>query len=72
MKAESVHLVRVTTDDRECRIWAAATAREEAVDYVLEHIPEGWSACLLEDVLHDMKPGEIREIHYRRPWPLSH
>ena len=54
MKAESVHLVRVTTDDRECRIWAAATAREEAVDYVLEHIPEGWSACLLEDVLHDM------------------
>ena len=30
-----VHLVRVTTDEREYQLWAAATPREQAVRLVL-------------------------------------
>ena len=36
-----VHLVRVTTDERENQLWAAATPREQAVRLVLNAIPEG-------------------------------
>ena len=36
-----VHLVRVTTDEREYQLWAAATPREQAVRLVLNAIPEG-------------------------------
>jgi len=46
--ASTVHLVRVTRDDREQEIWAAATSREDAVDRVLDAVPEGWSAVLLD------------------------
>ncbi|WGS05245.1 hypothetical protein MTX26_29550 [Bradyrhizobium sp. ISRA443] len=47
-RAHEVHLVRVTTDDGERQIWLAATSREDAVDRVLDAIPEGWAASLIE------------------------
>jgi hypothetical protein len=69
MNAHSIHLVRVTTDDREHRLWAAATSRGEAVDRVLDSIPEGWTARLLDEQLKprasavvDMVSGEVREL----------
>ncbi|MBV9459762.1 MAG: hypothetical protein JO141_19890 [Bradyrhizobium sp.] len=69
MNAHGIHLVRVTPDDRKHRLWAAATSREEAVDRVLEVIPEGWAARLLdhsfkprEDAVRDMTAGEVREL----------
>lgn len=43
LDAGRFHLVRVTTDDRTHQLWAAATSREEAVDRVLDAIPEGWA-----------------------------
>jgi hypothetical protein len=64
-----VQLVRVTTQDQEPRLWAAATSREEAVDRVLSAIPAGSNARLLngilkprEDAVYDMRPGEVREL----------
>ena len=36
----NIYLVRVTTDEREHRVWAAATSRETAVDRVLDQVPE--------------------------------
>ena len=69
MNAHPVHLVRVTTDDREQRLWAAATSRDDAVDCVLNAIPEGWTARLIDetlaprpDAVADMRPGEVREL----------
>ena len=69
MNAHNVHLVGVTTDDRESRIWAAATSREDAVDCVLNAVPEGWTARLLDEMLGPradavagMIPGEVREL----------
>jgi hypothetical protein len=65
----NIYLVRVTTDEREHRFWAAATSRETAVDRVLDQVPEGWAARLMDDrtnaggdALRDMMPGEIREL----------
>ncbi|MBR0799800.1 hypothetical protein JQ615_30955 [Bradyrhizobium jicamae] len=67
--ASEVHLVRVTTDDGEWRIWLAATDRDHAVDSVLDAIPEGWTASLMKNKLSavdianlHMQPGEVREI----------
>jgi len=40
---QRVHLVRVIADNGEHQIWLAATARDKAVDAVLEVVPEGWS-----------------------------
>jgi hypothetical protein len=64
-----VHLVRVTTDGEEHRLWAAATAREEAVDRVLNAVPQGWRARLLDrhlkprrDAVRTMIRGEVREL----------
>ena len=69
MNAHSVHLVRVTTDDREQRLWAAATSRDDAVDCVLNAIPEGWTARLMDETLEPrgdavagMMAGEVREL----------
>jgi hypothetical protein len=69
VNAHNVHLVRVTTDDCEPRLWAAATSREDAVDCVLNAVPEGWTARLLDDRLDPrtdaalgMMPGEVREL----------
>ena len=69
MNTHSIHLVRVTTDDRTHQLWAAATSREEAVDRVLDAIPEGWAARLLdrsleprENAVRGMTAGEVREL----------
>jgi hypothetical protein len=69
MNADTIHLVRVTTDDRAFQFWAAATSREQAVDSVLAVIPEGWCACLLDETLKrqvfalsNMAQGEVREL----------
>ena len=63
-----VHLVRVTTDDGRWQVWLAASARHEAVDRVLDLVPEGWAASLVERQLSvdhiaelDLKAGEVRE-----------
>ena len=39
--AGGIHLIHVTTDDREHQLWVGATLREEAVNSVLDAIPEG-------------------------------
>ncbi|MCC8950861.1 MULTISPECIES: hypothetical protein [Bradyrhizobium] len=65
--ATEIHLVRVTTDDGEVQIWLAATSREEAVDRVLDEIPEGWAVSLIQRQLAaehipalNMAAGEVR------------
>lgn len=69
MNTHHIHLVRVTTDDREHQLWAAATARDQAVDRVLDAIPEGWTACLLEEPMRssaeagvNMTLGQVRRL----------
>jgi hypothetical protein len=68
MDTGSIHLVRVTTDDRSHQLWAAATPRAEAVDRVLDAIPQGWAACLLERRLQSgeeigaMSAGQVRQL----------
>lgn len=74
MDNSAIHFVRVTTDDRACRLWAAATAREDAVDRVLDLVPEGWTAVLVDaispeidlphmhDALSNMVRGDVREL----------
>ena len=64
-----VHLVRVITDDLEYQIWVAATSRDEAVSRVLDCVPEGWSASLLEQSLDPnkaaglkLRPGDVRAL----------
>ena len=66
-KGHEIHVVRVTPDDGERQFWLAATGRDEAVDRVLDAIPEGWTATLIERKLSDeqaaslnMAPGEVR------------
>jgi hypothetical protein len=67
--ASGIHLARVTTDDREHQLWAAATSRAEAITQVLNAVPEGWTAALLSNRLKpleeealNLKRGEVREI----------
>ena len=69
MNTGNVNLVRVTTDDREQRFWAAATSRDDAIDCVLNAVPEGWTARLLDETLGPreeavagMMPGEVRDL----------
>lgn len=64
-----VYLVRVITDDQRYKLWAAATPRSEAVNEVLNVIPEGWLAALYDGRLSapevealNLRPGEIREL----------
>ncbi|MCP1731084.1 hypothetical protein ABIF38_006608 [Bradyrhizobium japonicum] len=66
-QATEVHLVRVTTDEGEVQVWLAATSREEAVDRVLDEIPEGWAASIVQRQLPaehvltlNMRLGEVR------------
>jgi hypothetical protein len=69
-EAGEVHLVRVLTDDGEPRLWAAAASHDEAVNQVLNAIPEGWVAKIYdggksgERVLEglNLQRGEVREI----------
>jgi hypothetical protein len=64
-----VHLVRVITDDLEYQIWVAATSREDAVSGVLDCVPEGWSASLLDQQINPneaaalkIQPGDVRAL----------
>lgn len=65
----SAHLVKVLTDDLEYEIWVTATSRDEAVSRVLECVPEGWSASLLEQGLSreevailKLETGDVRKL----------
>ena len=67
--AVGVHLVRVTTDDRERLVYATCGVRNDAITQVLNAVPEGWTAALLPNRLTPgeiaalaMKPGDVREI----------
>ena len=67
--ADGVHLVRVTTDDRERRVYATCCARKNAITQVLNAVPEGWTAALLPNRLTTdevaalaLQPGDVREI----------
>ena len=67
--ASGVHLVRVITDDRDYQFWVAATSRDEAVSRVLDCIPEGWAASLLDQSLEpnevaalNIQSGNVREL----------
>ena len=70
-----IHLVRVTTDNREHQLWvAAARSQEEAIQLVLNAVPEGWTAALLsnkpklaEIEVLNLEPGEVRELTLQRP-----
>jgi hypothetical protein len=74
--ASRIHFVRVRTDDRTQQLWAAAAARNEAVDRVLDAIPEGWTARLLldeqleppPDAVSNMVPGEVRKLCDTKDW----
>ena len=65
----AIHFVIVTTDDRERQLWAAATARDDAVDRVLDAVPEGWTARLWDEpvaeakhLLSTMAAGDVRHF----------
>ncbi|MGY3533893.1 MULTISPECIES: hypothetical protein [Bradyrhizobium] len=64
--AQEIHLVRVTTDDGVVQIWLAASSPGEALDEVLDVIPEGWTVQLVRRLDADqaaalnMTTGEIR------------
>jgi hypothetical protein len=70
-----IHLIRVTTDNREHQLWVAAVhSQEEAIQLVLNAIPEGWTAALLSNKLKlaevevlNLEPGEVRELTLQRP-----
>ena len=75
MDVSNLHYVRVMTDDRTQKLWVAATTRDEAVDCVLDVIPEGWTARLLDkpfkpkpEAASDMAPGEVRELSETKDW----
>jgi hypothetical protein len=59
----------VTTDDRQEQLWVAATPGEEAVNRVLDVVPEGWAAALPSNKskpeeleILNLRAGEVREI----------
>ena len=70
-----IHLVRVTTDDREHQLWVAAVhSQQEAIQLVLNAVPEGWTTALLsnkprlaEIEILNLKPGAVRELTFQRP-----
>ena len=79
MSARTLHCVRVMTDDRTQQFWVAATARDKAVDRVLDVIPEGWTARLLDEqfeslaeLASDMAPGDVRELCETKRWSEMH
>ena len=55
-----VQLIRVTIDDRAYDVWAAATSSEEAICRILDVVPEGWSAALLDIRLTSLEREQLR------------
>jgi hypothetical protein len=58
---------------REHQLWAAACPQDEAVEQILNAVPEGWTAALLPNRLKpteiealNMKAGEVRELTLNR------
>jgi hypothetical protein len=70
MKRNDIHVVRVTPDDGRHQLWAAATPREEAVDSVLNIVPEGWCAHLLEEAFRP-RAEAVEDIRRGDVWQLS-
>ena len=72
--ADGIYLVRVTTDDREHQLWvAAATSESDALNLVLNAVPEGWTASPTSNRLKpgeievlNLKLGEVRELSLQR------
>ena len=70
---DNVRVVLVTTDNCDHQIWMTATAREKvAVDRILDAIPEGWTASLLDIKLSPrersqlrLQAGEVRKLSRR-------
>jgi hypothetical protein len=55
-----IFLIRVTTDNREHQLWAAAaSSQEEAINLILNAVPDGWTAAPLPNKL---KPAEIEAL----------
>jgi hypothetical protein len=74
-QTDAVRVIRVITDDLKHRFWVAATPPEEAITRILNDVPEGWSAALLdvsltttELALLKLQSGEIREL---KDWCLD-
>jgi hypothetical protein len=67
---DNVRVVLVTTDNCDHQIWMTAAAREKAaVDRILDAIPEGWTASLLDIKLStrerselNLQAGEVRRL----------
>ena len=65
-----VQLFRVTTDNRGYEVWAATTSSEEAFRRILNAVPEGWSAALVDTGLAtsrerddlNLQAGEVRKL----------
>jgi hypothetical protein len=65
-----VQLFRVATGNRGYEVWAATTSNEEAFSRILDAVPEGRSAALLDTGLttsrerDDLKlqAGEVRKL----------
>lgn len=68
--AQVAHIVRVLTDNRDQRLWLAAAPPDEAINQVLDAVPEGWAAALLSNYVLSLSevaalhlcPGGVREI----------
>ena len=64
------------SDDRrpDAAVVGSGNARDKAVDCVLDVIPEGWTARLLDEQFEspadfaDMAPGEVRELSETKRW----
>lgn len=70
MNSNDIHVVQVTPDDGTHQLWAAATPREEAVDKVLNAIPEGWCVHLLDEAFRPrgetieiIRRGDVWQLH---------
>jgi hypothetical protein len=68
-ETDLIQLVLVTPDDRDHEVWAAATSSEEAISRVLDTVPTGWSASLLdinvtpqERQALKLQAGEVRKL----------
>ena len=66
--ANEVCLVRVLTDERMHQVWMVAAAEDRAVSLVLDAVPEGWSASLIDEKLTPQEIGclRLRPVEIRR------
>ncbi len=55
------HIVRVMTDSRDQHLWLAAAPPADAINLVLDAVPEGWAAALLANYV--LSPSEAASLH---------